>query len=62
MTQLLIAEQALQDARAKGVDLEQKTAAAWSKLHRAVGGHGVAAEMGKQPPGPAAQAPAEKQP
>jgi outer membrane protein, heavy metal efflux system len=45
LTALLVAEQALQEAREGAVDLQEKTTAAWSKLHRAVGGHGVAAGL-----------------
>lgn len=45
ITALILADQDLQAARAKRVELEQKTAQALVQLQRAVGGAGVAAPM-----------------
>jgi cobalt-zinc-cadmium efflux system outer membrane protein len=45
LTTLLIAEEELQDANTKLVDLEQKTSLAYLRLQRAVGGPGQAAEV-----------------
>lgn len=45
LTTLLVAEEELQDTRAKLVEFEQKTTVAFIRLQRAVGGPGVAAEL-----------------
>jgi outer membrane protein TolC len=45
LTALLVAEQSMQDARERAVLLQETAAAAMTRLHRAVGGRGVAAEL-----------------
>lgn len=46
ITTVLVAEQDLQDTKAKLVDLEQKTSATFIQLQRAAGGPGPAADLG----------------
>jgi outer membrane protein TolC len=45
LTTLLLAETALQETRAKLVELQQKVTVATVHLRRAAGGSGVAAEL-----------------